>query len=139
MILDHNLEISDAQSITGATGAIAGTNVIDLSVAGRDVRGDLHLICVVDTTCDSTGEAATLTVTVVDDDNESLSSPATLFTTSAIAEASLVAGYQVFDFNLNSIAKGAGQRYLGVKYTVGTEAFTAGKVNTYLVVDKQTA
>ena len=139
MILDHELEISDAQSITGATGAIAGTNVIDLGIAGKDIRGDIHIICVVDTVFDSSGETATLTVTVVTDDNEGLSSATTIYTTGSIAETSLVAGYQVFDLNLNSLGKNVLERYIGVSYTVGTEAFTTGKVNTYAVIDKQTA
>lgn len=137
MILDKELSISAAQSITGATGAIAGTNIIDLQKTNLQTRADAKLICVINTACDSTGEAATLIVKIITDDAEAMDSATTLYTSATLAEATVaVAGYKVFEFPL-SVFDGKLERYLSATYTVGTEALLTGKVDTYVTLDYQ--
>ena len=69
MIIDADLVLSDAQAIT-STNAKASDNVIDLNVTGRKIRSDAKLVCMVNTTFDSTEEDATLTVVLETDDDE---------------------------------------------------------------------
>ncbi len=137
MILDQENTLSDQQALTATA---ISTNVIDLGPLGgfptantfRDIGASddaLWLYVLVMTALASAGHAATLTVTLESDDNTSLPSATTHWTSGAIAEASLVAGYEVVKA---PIPPGQYQRYLGVRYTVGTENFTSGKVSAFI-------
>ena len=137
MIIDNDLVLSDAQAVT-STNAAASTNYIDLGTTGRKIRSDAKIVCKVNTTFDSTEEDATVTFTLLTDDDVAFGSATTLFATSAIAEATLVAGYKVFEFALADF-DGKLERYLGMQYQAGTHAMTAGKVDCYLVLDNQSA
>lgn len=53
-----------------------------------------------------------------------------------IAAATAVAGYQ---FRLRAIPAGVTQRYLGLRYSVGTGNFTAGNITAGIVLDRQSA
>lgn len=137
MLLDSFLNVSDPQSLTATA---ISEHVIDLGPLGgatantiRDIGAGeaLYLHVVVSTTLDSAGEAATLTVTLESDSAAGLDSSATThWSSGSIAEASLVAGYW--------IAKGVPlppgnyERYLGLRYTVGTENFTSGAVKAWV-------
>lgn len=137
MLLDAYNQFSNAQALT-ATAVSA--NIIDLGPLGgsptanliRDIGAgeELHLSILVTTVLDSAGEAATLTVTLESDDNTGLSSATTHWTSGSIAEATLAAGYWVAQGII--IPPGAYQRYLGLRYTVGTENFTSGNVSAWL-------
>jgi hypothetical protein len=130
MILDTLLLFSNEQAITADA---ASTNVIDLG-ADRDLGvADIDLICQVSTTLDSTGEAATLTVSLQTDSDEAFGSPTTLFATAAIAEATLVQGYYIIKMKLPQVT----ERYLRLYYDRGTEDFTSGKVTAGLLTGKQ--
>lgn len=137
MFVDADLVLSDAQAIT-STSATASTNVIDLNVTGRKIRSDAKLVCMVNTTFDSTEEDATLTVVLQTDDDEAFGSATTLWTSATIAEATLVAGYKILERELGDY-EGKLERYLRLTYQCGTHAMTAGKVDAYIVLDRQSA
>lgn len=137
MFVDADLVLSDAQAIT-STNATASTNVIDLNVTGRKIRSDAKLVCMVNTTFDSTEEDATLTVVLETDDDEAFGSATTLWTSATIAEATLVAGYKLLERELGDY-EGFLERYVRLTYQCGTHAMTSGKVDAYIVLDRQSA
>lgn len=128
MIIDRQARFDwdDAITVTRVS-----TDKIDLGANKRDLGllNDLYLVILATEAFTAAG-AATLTVDLVDDDNASLSSPATLMTlANAVGKASLVAGYEIFKGRLP--IKKITQRYLGLNYTVGTGPMTAGKVRAF--------
>jgi outer membrane cobalamin receptor len=120
MLLDAQLLFSDLQAVTATANS---TNLID-TLAARDIAAgeDLYVTCVVTTTTVSAG-STTLTITLETDDNSSFSSATTLYTTSAIPKATLVAGYRALAFKLPRYT----ERYLRLVYTVAVADFSAGK------------
>lgn len=131
MIIDYENQFSDAQAVTASA---ASTNSIDLKTGGDALARELELVVRVDTTADSAGDAATITIALQTDDNSSFSSAKTLFTTAAIAQASAVAGAELVKVK---VPLGC-ERYLRVYYTIGTEDLTAGKFDAFLVAASQT-
>lgn len=138
MIIDKQARFDwdDAITVTRVS-----TDKIDLVAARMDLGqvDNLFLVVLVTEAFTAAG-SATLTVDLVDDDNASLSSPATLQTlASAVGKATLVAGYEIYKgrIPLGKIT----QRYLGLNYTVATGPMTAGKVRSFLTpnVDAQFA
>lgn len=139
-IRDQELMFSDRQALTATA---LSTNVVDIGpMTGgnttRDISGGtgggetLYLVFNVTTTLDSAGEAATLTITLESDDVEAINtSPTVHWTSGSIAEATLAAGYQL----AVGLPSGAYQRYLAVRYTVGTENFTSGNISATLARD----
>ena len=132
-LLDSLNEFSDAQAVT----ASAISNVIDLLPAaiGGNVLTDigandgLYLTILVQTTATSAG-AATVTFSLESDSTADLATSATVhWTSAAIPKATLVAGYKVITIQL---PYGSYERYLGVRYTVGTADLTAGKFDAFL-------
>lgn len=130
MIMDKQNLFSDAQAVTATAGS---TNVMDLGIAGRNigVGEQLYLVCIVDVTLDDTGDDSTITVTLETDDNESMSSPATImtlgtFAANAAAGSRLVAPLPVTD---------SYQRYLGVRYTAANGNLSAGAFTSFLTKD----
>lgn len=110
----------------GTTGG-PGANVIRDIGAGKT----LYLHILVTTTLDSSGEAATLDVTLESDSTANLATSATVHMTIAqIAEASLSAGTWICKGR--PLPPGNYERYLGVRYTVGTENFTSGAVSAWI-------
>lgn len=128
MILDKELIFSDAQAPT--TGATDSTNVIDLGAVG-DAKDEMHLWIGVNTTVTSGGAATVAFSLQTSADNSSYS---VLWSSAAIAKATLVAGYNVVKMRLPQGCK----RYLKVVYTVATADLTAGKFDALLVMDAQT-
>ncbi len=127
--------ISDVIDLLPVSGAIgAGSTGGPSANVTKNLGGGqpLYLHVLVTTTLDSSGEAATLTVTLESDDAAALNTSATVHLTvaSAVAEATLAAGYWIAKGI--PIPPGDYQRYLGVRYTVGTENFTSGKVSAWL-------
>lgn len=130
MLRDAQWVLSDAQAVTTAT-ATASTNVYDtLGPAPADLgKGEeLWLVASVNTTVEASGGAANVTFAVQTDDNESFSSATTLFTTAAIAKATLVAGYRIFAIRLPVNC----ERYIRALITPDTNNLTAGKFDIYL-------
>lgn len=143
MLIDAQNEFDREAAVTADR---ISTNVIDLlpgPILGqtantiRDIGAGKPLFfhAVVSETFDTAEEDGTLDVTLESDDNTSLSSATVHITVSQIAEASLLAG--------TWIAKGIPlppgdyQRYLGVRYNVGSHAFTAGKVSAWISENRQ--
>lgn len=145
MLIDTKLLLSDAQAITA--DAIS-TNVIDLLPSGGAINsGDtggptanttaniaggkpLYLYVLVTTAMVSAG-SATLTVALESDDNTSLSSATSHLTVaSAVAAATMVAGYWLAKGIV--IPAGSYQRYLGLRYTTNTSDFETGNISAWL-------
>lgn len=134
MILDKKAEFSDAQSIVGvAATAINSTNYIDLGSA-RDIGAgeSLWLIVQIQTTVLAAGGAANVTFKLLQDTQADMASGSadTLWTSGAIAKATLVAGYRIA-VRVPRTTK----RYIRVTATPDTNDTTAGKIDAFLVKD----
>jgi len=131
MIIDRNTLVSNAQAVTATA---VSTDTIDLG-ALRDIGTGTKIsaFVTVDVAATAAG-AATVTFAVITSANADLSSATTLYTTSAIGKATLVAGYKVFDI---TIPRQLLSRYLGLNYTVATGPLTAGAFTGGFVVDMQ--
>lgn len=139
-MLDKQNEFSDSQAVT--VTAIS-TNVIDTmagfgpgvtSATTSNLGGPeaIYLVIEVDTTF-TAGGAATLIASLESDSTANLAtSPTVHFTTAAIPVASLTAKSKVAVVGLPF---GAYEKYLGVRYTVGTGPMTAGAISAYLTRD----
>lgn len=144
MYTDNNLRISGSRTATAAAftngvpsgypagDAITATAVsgdtIDLSVAKDVAEGeDLYMVFTVTTAMDSAADGASLVVSAIIDDDAALGSPTTLVSSGTIAEATLVAGYQIV-LKLPPVIGSLGLRYLGANYTVSGENFTSGNI-----------
>lgn len=137
--MDKQATLSNEQSLTATAlstnnyDSNPNTSSPNLTV---DISGGspIFLHCLVTTTMTS-GGAGTLTATLESDDNTSLSSATTHATfASLIALATMVAGYWVA--RNYQLPAGDYQRYIGLRYTVGTADYTAGKLTAWLSPDK---
>lgn len=132
MLTDKLLYFSEAQVITATA---VSTNQPDF-LAYRDIGtgpNDIELFASIDQAFLAAG-AATLTISLECDDNAAFSSPTTLLTTTAIAKGALVIGYNP----LQGLKIPAGcERYVQLRYTVGTGPFTAGMITAALVLATQ--
>lgn len=141
-MLDKQNLISDAQAITVTA---VGTNVVKLNggtpgfttdTLGNTVDNDpgkspeLDMLITVTEAFAAAG-AATLTFQLEADDDPAQGSATVLATTPAIPKATLVPGYQVRLALPPGIA--AADVHLGMRYTVATGPFTAGKVTAGLI------
>lgn len=136
MYVDKQAEFSDAQAVTATA---ISTNVMDLvsNSSGknpiRDIGTGQDVYLVVTTTVQPTAAgAATVTVTLESDDNAALSSPTVHFTSKAFALAEMAPGVGMVAIKLPA---GNYERYLGVRYTVGTGPLTAGNFDAFLTTD----
>lgn len=136
MYVDKQAEFSDAQAVTATA---VGTNVMDLvsNSSGknpiRDIGTGQDVYLVVSTTTQPTAAgAATVTVTLESDDNPALSSPTIHFTSKAFSLAEMAPGNGLVAIKLPA---GNYERYLGVRYTVGTGPLTAGNFDAFLTTD----
>jgi hypothetical protein len=133
MRLDQDQVLSDDQNPT-AVAATASTNVIDMGAGsmrrfgGAGVMEPLVLFAQV-TTAFTSGGAATMSITVQQDNDEAFGSPLTVGVTDAIPVASLVAGYEFESISLAKIT----ERYVRCTYTIATAVMTAGRITTAIV------
>ena len=138
MFVDNNLVMSDSQVITAQT-ATASTNVIDLGATGRNIRNDCKVICrVAGEAFDSAGDNVTLAVVLETDNDEAFGSATALWTSATLAQATLVAGYTIFEADLSDYDDKL-ERYLRFKYQCGTADATKGKIDAFIVLDSHTA
>lgn len=132
MIIDNTLVLSDSQPVTATA---ASTNVWNtlaqgtpygwLTPYGRDQgEGFMDIPLAIQVT-EAFNNLTSLQVSVETDDNSAFSSPATVYTGSAVPLASLVAGYR---FPLQDVPKGQIEQYVRLKYTVVGTAPTTGKI-----------
>jgi hypothetical protein len=128
MILDVENLYSNDQAITTTADS---TNVIDLGVANRGPGNPLRIDILVTTTF---AGGTSIAIDLETDDNESFSSLSTIASTSAIALASLVAGYR---FPIQFVPD-AMERYSRLEYTVaGT--MNAGNITAGIVFEIQSS
>ncbi len=141
MLLDDRLEFADALAMnTGAAGTYNVGDVIDTRSlpidpnVTKDLEGsDLYLMIQIDTTATSGGSATAQFRLVSDDIATPDTSTATVhWTGPAIPVATLVAGYR---YACVKLPAGSYERYVGIQQITGTAAFTAGKINAFLVSD----
>jgi len=134
-ILDSLLIFGEEQAIT-SLGDTASTNVIKQG-AGEDAFGSslnkalevrsLDLLARVTEAFASATSAGTLTITLQKSDDGS--SWTDVFSTKAFTISELTAGTVLIR---DPIPKGDVGQYMRLKFTVGTEAMTAGKVSAWL-------
>jgi len=136
MITDNYLLFSDAQSVEGAAGTIASTNVLELNAQEAD--DGLYADFIIDTSVTSTG-AATLAVQIKTSDTISSGALSgtivTLAQTDAYAKADLTAGSST----IPPIRLPRGLlRYVQVYYVIGGATIAAGAISARLVNRPQT-
>jgi hypothetical protein len=151
MILDKNLLVSDAQDLAQTNASYLSDKSIDLwagnaalpSIPGygtgkpiADIgRGNCPELLVQVSTPFATSASGTLQVDLITATDAALTGSVTvLSSTPVLAASALVAGYQ---FRLGGIPAGITQRYLGLRYVIGTGAMSAGKITAGLVLDRQ--
>lgn len=127
-VIDNNLVLSDAQAVTNT--AVESTNVINKLAESRNINNPMTFEARVDTTFDTAEEDGTLTIAIQGSTDEAFTSPVTLASTGAIAEANLIAN-SVFRL---VVPAGTEYQYIRGYYTPGAHAFTAGKIDLYPVM-----
>ncbi len=135
MILDKRCEFADAVALnTGAAGSYLVGDVYDTQ-ALRDLGAGntLYLVIAVQTTATS-GGAATGQFNLVHDTAANLGSATVLLSSAAFTVASMIAGVTLLAIAL-PMEGTAYKRYLGIQQVTGTAAFTAGKIDAFLVED----
>lgn len=138
MILDSRLEFADAVALsTAGTGLrlVAGSQV-DTGAVERDfgVSDSLWFVVQVDTAV--AGTSSTVSFILASDASAAIAidGSATIhYESAAIAEAALVAGYQIAVKMPMELP--VYERYLGVLIRVGVAALAAGKINAFLTHD----
>ena len=133
MILDKNLILSDAQAETTATTHLS-ENIIDTVKVG-DAVNELYFVAYVETACTSAG-AATVEIKLVTDSDVNMGSPTVLWSSGAIAKASLVDKYCFGIVRLPKVNKL--ERYIAAQIVIGVAALTAGAFDIYLTDNPQT-
>lgn len=137
MIFDEFAEFADATALnTGAAASYLIGDVMDLGSTTSDVgNGEpMYLVIQVDTTATS-GGAGTYAFHLASDAQAAIAVDGTAtyhFSTSAIAVATLIAGYTIA---IVALPHGTYERYLGILQTTAVAAATAGKVNAFLTHD----
>ena len=130
MRIDLFNQFSDAQAVTATA---ISTNVIDanhVSNALKDqgVGGEpLYLRIQID---EAFATATSVTFTLESDDNASLSSATTHWSSGVVLIAALTVGAVVATIRIPEAA--TYQRYVGLRYTIGGSNATAGKVTAFL-------
>lgn len=125
MIIDKELELSNAQTITTTA---ASTNVINI---GSDYNGyemsDLKLILQLDEAFTAAG-AATLTIAIQESADEAFTSPTAYTLESALPVAGLTKDKQY----VHNLPLALSKKYIRMNYTVATGPMTAGKISAFI-------
>jgi len=130
MIQDKKLMFSDSQELRSTADS---TNILDLGAHGDDIQRELTLFVQFRGAVDSAGES-TLIIQLNTDDalnagGDDLAADNTLWTSASIAKTALTDGAMLVKMPLPPGI----QRYLRLKYTVGTANLTAGAIDAGLV------
>ena len=132
MIIDRYNEFSDAQEVCDAGTTEYSTNVVDLGAEGDAEAKRMRLQIIVNEVF--AGSGTTLTVSLETDDNSSFSSATTLWSTAAIAKATLAAKYRITGPSGLVLPSGC-ERYLRLKYVADATFATTGKLDAFLTHD----
>ena len=130
MIMDGQLQFSDAQTITASA---ASSNYYDMgAVRNIGVGEDLYLVFIVTTAFTDSGSDSTVTPSLQTDDNTSFSSAATIRTFDTLA--ALTAAKTTRIYSLEPFTKaGVFERYLQIYYTVANGNLTTGAISAFIV------
>lgn len=124
MILDADLQFSDAQSVTATA---ASTNSLDLS-AIRDIGTGQPMYVVMNLAAAMVGAGAIITVTAETDDNSGFSSATTSQTLGVFPAVSAAGTKLVCAISPDA----ANERYLRLKYTVSGGTLSSSSVDAFL-------
>lgn len=144
MLIDAQELLADSQAITATA---ISTKVLDLRRSGAINAGaiggptanvminigagtPLFLLAHCPVGFNSAGHTASLTITLESGIDLDLASPIVHATLPVLAEATLVAGF--WPSEGLQVPQGQYQRYLGLRFTVGGESFTSGKLSAWL-------
>lgn len=130
MIQDKKLMFSDSQPLRSTADS---TNILDLGAHGDDIQRELTLFVQFRGNVESAGQS-TLIIQLNTDDalnagGDDLAADNTLWTSASIAKTALTDGAMLVKMPLPPGI----QRYLRLKYTVGTANLTAGAIDAGLV------
>lgn len=142
MILDERNEFADAVSVAGAAGSAVLGDVIDTGGDGLEGNSEeVYLVIQTDTEVVTGGAAGTIQFDLVSDSLATLGGGVVGNCTLHFSTGALTTGAAGSnDPRLNAgeniavveLPRGTYERYLGVIYTIGTTATTAGAVNAFL-------
>jgi hypothetical protein len=153
MILDALLQFDSNVSLAIAAGSQVSSNSIDLHIVGLPVLANLQgardmgigddpalKLLVQVTTTFTSGGAGTLAVALqgaTDNGSGVANAFSTWWTSPTYALATLVAGARLMDMDMPRPPAGiAVPRFLQLNYTVGSATMTAGKVSSFIVIDR---
>lgn len=123
-----------AANVALNTGAAGNYNIGDVIDTGDTLHrindvDDLYLVVLVDTAATS-GGSATGQFSLLASAASDMSSPDVIVSSAAIPVASMTAGARLLAV---ALPKGSSnKRYLGIRQTTGTAAFTAGSITAFL-------
>ena len=136
MIIDALNEFASAKSLVAGTGTTLVGDVMDLGpVPSYWAHGkQLYVVVTFPTEVDSSGDGATVTVTVASDAAAAIAtdgSATVLGVTNALTETQM-ATEGPFVIALNH---GLAERYVGILATIAGEAVTAGTISAHVTTD----
>ena len=128
MILDANLQLSNAQAVTATAMSV---NNIDMGPPPPGASNPMAAVVTVDESVAAAG-AATVAFEIVSSAASHLSSPTVLASSGAVPKADLGAGRAPIPIKTTFSDMPAGHRYVGMRYVVATGPLTAGKFTCHL-------
>ena len=132
MLLDKELQFSDAQAITASA---ASTNYLDLQLARNiGVGEELYLVFLVTVAFTDSDSDSTVTPVLQTDDNTSFSSATAVRTYDALPALTAVGTYRYYKLEPFT-AEGLYERYLRTYYTVAGGNLTTGSISAFLTKD----
>jgi hypothetical protein len=137
MILDERLEFADATALsTAGTSTYNVGDIIDMGGTTNYIGGSnsRQMYLVIQVTTAVAGTSSTVTFRLVSDATSTIATDGSAtqhLATDAIAEATLVAGYEI----VFALPSGAYERYLALQTSIGEAALSAGAVNAFLTYD----
>ncbi len=134
MILSVYEEFSDSQAETTVATHVSDS-VVDLLTAGDSVGREIRFHAVVAVTCTS-GGSATVQIILETDGDVAFGSSVTLWSSAAIAVASLAQGYKFTGKDGLRLPSNV-ERYLRASIIIGTAVLTAGAFDIFLSNDSQ--
>jgi len=132
-ILDNALILAKEQADTSiAAHVCTNQDYVDFGKAGAGYNK--KVLVTINESMVTSASGATCLFTIQEDNDSTFGSPTTLFATSAIAVATLVAGYKVLEFTLPAEV----ERYVRVTMTIATDTLASGKWNAWIDDAQQT-
>lgn len=135
MLLDNNLLVSNAQTVTGTNTSVVSTNTVDLGT-NREIGAGAEYPTLQAVIGTAFAGATSVEIQAIQADDAALSSGVKVIGSSGpIPLASLTAAAR-FEVNLNTQIGSKGQRYLGARYVI-VGAGSAGVITSFFGLDTQ--